>query len=304
MSTSLQKAPRVRAVLVVCCVLLLLCAGPGGQVAGAGVWLPGFTSIVLRGGSNSILGFYAAGGLGFAVGPGYTLVLGITYTERSGYEPLITLSRVAPVGSGWTLAATASRGDFGGDYRVDRLPEITFTRSGPLAGAILHYGLEAGAGYFVVQPNNLGGARGTVSVSLSTSPFRPTGTATLSASTGYRQYAYGSGEAHGAWWGSASLSLTPTPSLATTFTYLRQTPSGSSPLLFDAMGEENYVAGSANLRLSENLSLQHSQTYSFITNAISGRVYGISLTVAGGHTFTVSWDDIAQKLSASYGYRR
>lgn len=182
-----------------------------------------------------------------------------------------------------------------------RLPEITSIVLRGGSNSILGF---YSAGCFIVRPADVTGVRGTLAAGVSTSPVPLFAPVAFSVGTGYRQYLYGTGASHGAWWGSASLSVTPFPSLATTFTYLRQTFTGSSPLLFDGMGEENNVAGSVNLRLTENLSLQHSQTYSFITSVITARVYGISVTVAGGHAFSVSWDETAQKLSASYSFRR
>lgn len=302
------RPPILAGIAAVClaAVLVLSCL-PGNAprtASAAALPIPEIREIVLRGSSNAILGFHATAGLGFFLGGGTRLTLGMTYTEKLGYEPLITLSRTTPVASGWNLTLLASRGDFGGDYRVDRLPEITLSRGGPVAGSSLSYNLEAGAGYFIVRPGDLNGFRGVLAGSLTTAPISVPGFAALSFGTGYRQYFYSSGTFHGAWSGSATLSVTPAPRLGLTFTYFRQVASGSSPLLFDGMGEENYLGGALSLRLSDRVTLQHSQKYSFITSAISERIYGVTISVVGGHAVGVSWDDIAQKLSVSLSFRR
>lgn len=292
-------------------VVFVLSCLPGTMPlpAAAALPIPEIREIVLRGSSNAILGFNATAGLGFFLGGGTTLTLGMTYTERLGYEPLIALSRTTPVASGWNLTLAASRGDFGGDYRVDRLPEITLSKGGSIPGSSLNYGLEAGAGYFIVRPGDLTGFRGVLAGNVTTAPIvlfgsAAPGSAALSFGTGHRQYFYGSGGPHGAWSGSATLSMTPARPVGLTFTYFRQIASGSSPLLFDGMGEENYVVGTLNLRISDGASVQHSQKYSFITSAISERIYGITISLEGGHAVGVSWDDVAQKLSVSLSFRR
>ncbi len=268
---------------------------------------PDITQIILRGGSNGPLGSFGAAALGFSLGGGYSLTLGLSYTERQGVEPLITLSLGKALRGGWNLSAAASRGDFGGDYRVDRLPEISLTRGGPIAHTILNYYLEAGAGYFVVHPNGLEGFRETLAATLSTSAIPLSPSIALSAGTWYRQYSYagaGPGAAHNGWAGYAQLSIRPVEPLTTTFTYLRQTFAGSSPLLFDAIGEENALYGAASLRLGRSVSVQHSQKYAFLSRSITERTYGLSVTVDGRYTLGFGWDDIGQKLSASFSFSR
>lgn len=269
-----------------------------------GAWWPRISRVVLHGSSNAILGHYFSGGLGFDLGAGTVITLGMTYTELRGTEPLIALAVTRPISPGWNLTAVASSGELGGDYRVDRLPEITLSRSGPLAGAAFTYGLEAGAGYFVVRPGDLSGVRGIVAGRIATPAIRLGPILTADASTGYRHYAYSAGASHGAWWASAGLSLAPAPGVSAALTYLRQVPSGSSPLLFDAMGEENYARGSASLRVSPAATLTHSQKYSFISRSIEERVYGISLAGPGGVTLNVSYDDVPRKVTASISISR
>lgn len=269
-----------------------------------GAWLPRISRVVLHGSSNAILGQYFSGGLGFDLGAGTVITLGMTYTELRGAEPLISLSVTRPISPGWNLTALASIGELGGDYRVDRLPEITISRSGPLVGAALTYGLEAGAGYFVVRPGDLSGFRGVVAGRIATPSIRWGSTLTADASAGYRHYAYSAGAFHGAWWASAGLSLAPAPGLSAALTYLRQVPSGSSPLLFDAMGEESYARGSASFRVTPTMTLTHSQKYSFFSRSIEERVYGISLAAPGGVTLNISYDDVPRKLAASISFSR
>jgi hypothetical protein len=266
--------------------------------------MPRISRVVLHGSSSAVLGQYFSGGLGFDLGAGTVLTLGMTHTELRGTWPLVTLSMTRPITPAWNLAVLASTGEMSGDYRLDRLPEITVSRSGPVAGAALTYRLEAGVGHFVVQPGDRSGARGVVAGQIATPPIRLGPALTADASTGYRHYAYSAGASHGAWWASAGLSLAAAPGLSVALNYFRQVHSGSSPLLFDAMGEENSARGSASFRVSPSAVLTHSQKYGFISRSIEERVYGISFTVAQGVAFTVSYDDVPRKLSASVSIAR
>lgn len=246
-------------------------------------------------------------GLGFDLGGGYNLTLGVSYTERQGLEPLITLAVSKPLHGGWSFSAAASRGDFGGDYRVDRLPEISLTRGAPITRTIFNYYLEAGAGYFVVHPNGVEGFRGTLAATLSTKTISLSPSIWLSAGTWYRLYAYagaGPGGSHNAWAGYVQLSIRPVEPLTTTFTYLRQKFAGSSPLVFDALGEENAVYGAASLRLGRSVTFQHSQKYAFLSRSITERTYGLSVALDGRYWLGFGWDDIGHKLSASFSFSR
>jgi hypothetical protein len=89
-----------------------------------------------------------------------------------------------------------------------------------------------------------------------------------------------------------------------TFTYLYQDAWGSSPLLFDALGDDHTLAGAVSLRVSPALSVGHSQTYSFISQSISARVYSGSLSTPEGVSVSVSYDDVPRTLSFSLTFRR
>ncbi len=256
------------------------------------------TQVVLKGGSNSILGTYVSAGFGFALKADTTLTLGATFSERLGLEPLLGLAQTRRVGADWSLNWTASRGDFGGDYRVDRLPEIGFTRGGQVG--TLGYGLEAGVGYFVVRPVGLSAARGVLSAQVATPALSIGPFLALSASTGYRQYIYSDGTLHSAWWRSVQLSVAPDAVLSTTFAYFKQDVSGTSPILFDAMGADHSLVGTATLKLGQAVTLQHSQTYSFISQTISARVYTISVVFPPSQSVSISWEAMPQKVSVSY----
>ena len=279
-----------RTFLFVLALLLLGSLGSG----------PAQAQISLAGGYNSILGLYASAGWGFPVMPATTLTVGATYTEALGLEPLLSLTRTSPLAPGWSLSLTAARGGFGGDYGVDRLPEVTLSGGGRVGATPLNYGLEAGLGHFLVRPAGLSGVRGTLAAQVSTSPIPLGPFLSAGASTGYRQNLYSGPTLHGAWWGSAWLSVAPAPVLSTVFTYFRQEASGTSPLLFDAMGKDEYVAGAATLTVGQGITLQHSQTYSLISRAISARVYGATVALERRQAFGVSWDDVPRKLTVSY----
>ena len=269
------------------------------QAAAAQASTPTVTHVVLKGGFNSILGEYAVVGLGFALRPGTLLIFGATFTETLGLEPLFSLQSTTNLRSGWSVSLTASRGDIGGDYRVDRLPEVTLTYSRAIPGTLLHLGLEAGVGDFAVYPTGAYGVRGAVAASLGTSAIRLSPMLTVNLSTGYRQYVYSGGAPHGAWWRSIQLSATPLSAFSATITYSRQDITGASPLLFDAMSNGHSVAGAATIKLGPAVTLQHSQTYDLIARTISARVYSATLSLER-QTAGLSWDDVARKVSLSY----
>jgi hypothetical protein len=200
---------------------------------------------------------------------------------------------------GWNADLIASRGGLGGDYRVERLPEVTVWRTAPLLGPLLSYTLEWGAANYIVKPVGLTGIRGTTAVTVSTAQIPLDRWIAVSASAGYRQNGYSIGGTHSAWWASAQFSLSPSASLSSSLTYFRQDPWGTSPLLFDTMGASNYFAGSASLTLSPALTIGHSQTYDFLGRAISSRTYSVNLTLAPGVVGALSWDDVARQLTTS-----
>ncbi len=292
---------RLQGPVVLAMVVVLVLAGamrPGL----AAQTLPQITQFVLRGGSNSILGAYYQGGLGFRFAGG-TLLLGAVYTDVLALEPYIAFTRPWSLHSGWTLTFLASYGDLGGDYRVDRLPEIALSRGASIPGTPLAYSLDLGLGYYSVRPGPLTAARASAVPQL-TATFPLGTTTTLKGTLGYRYYVYTDAMPTGQWWGSAVLTLNPSNTLSMTFTYLFQDAWGSSPLVFDALSDDHTLAGAVNLRVSPALTLQHSQTYSFISQTISARVYGMTVTLPQGFSLSVSFDDVPQKLTVSLSFSR
>lgn len=287
-----------RVLVVLAAVGFLVLAGTARP---ASAQLP-ITQFVLRVGFNSILGDYYQAGLGFRLAGG-TLLLGGIYTEELAFEPYVAFIRPWSLPSRWTLSFHASYGDLGGDYRVDRFPEITLSRRTPLSGTPLAFVLDMGLGYYSVHPNNVTGAR--VSAVPQITASLPLGSAaSLTGSLGYRYYAYMEGAANTQWWGSAALTLNPVPALSMTFTYLFEDAWGSSPLLFDTLSDDEYLYGLITLRLSPSVALQHSQKYSFISETISERLYNVLLTMPQGYSLTVTYDDMAQKVTFSLGFSR
>lgn len=255
--------------------------------------------ISLTGGYTSILGFYASGGWGFRLRQDTTLTLGATYTETLGLEPLVALTTISPLSRGWNVRVTASRGGLDGDYRVDRLPELSFSRSGNLVGT-LSYGLEAGLGNYVVRPVNITGIRTILAGQVRL--FIPlTSAASLSGSTGYRHNYYDFATQHSGWWRSAQLAITPSDWMAVTFTYFMQDPTGISPLLFDGMGREYYLVGGVDFRL-ERITVFHRQKYDYLSLAITERIYGVSYNAPGFGAVSLSWEALAQRIS--FGFSR
>ncbi len=290
-----------RGLVIAKIVVITLGLFSGFQLAQTAAALPAITQVVIRGGNNSILGNYGALGLGFALSADTTFTLGSTYTDTLGLEPLVALTQTRRVASDWTLSWTFSRGDIGGDYRVERVPEVTFTTGGNVGS--VGYSFQMGVGHFLVRTPSLEAVRGALQAQVGT-PALPLGSfLALSASTGYTQYIYsGGGALHGAWWGSVQLSVAPETILSMVFTYYRQIPSGSSasPLLFDTMSPDHYVSGTATLKVVEAITVQHSQTYSIMSQSITDRVYTVTVLLRPGQSAGISWNEVPRKLSFSY----
>jgi hypothetical protein len=172
-------------------------------------------------------------------------------------------------------------------------------QTAPLLGPFLNYTLEWGAANYIVRPVGLTGIRGTTAVTVSTAQIPLDRVIAVSASAGYRQNGYSIGGTNSAWWASTQFSLNFSSSLSSSFTYFRQDPWGTSPLLFDTMGPSNYAAGSVTVTPGPGLTIGHSQTYDFLGRAISSRTYSFNLTLAPGVVGGLSWDDIARRLTTS-----
>jgi hypothetical protein len=261
--------------------------------------LPADAAVSFSGGSSGIVGNWFSISLTTGLGSDASLAYGTTYTQVLGLEPLLSISGRGTLPDGWNVGLTASRGGLGGDYRVERLPEITVWRTTPLLGPFLSYTLEWGAANYVVRPPGLTSIRGTTAVTVSTAQIPLDRIIGVSASAGYRQNGYSVGGTNSAWWASTQFSFNFSSSLSSSFTYFRQDPWGTSPLLFDTMGTSNYVAGSVTVTPGPGLTLGHSQTYDFLGRAISSRTYSFNLTLAPGVVGGLSWDDVTRQLATS-----
>lgn len=264
------------------------------------LWVfPVKAAISLSGGTSGVVGDWVSISLTDRLGSDATLGYGTTYTQALGLEPLLFVTGGGVLPDGWNLGFTASRGGMGGDYRVERLPEITVWRTTPLLGPFLSYTLEWGAANYVVRPVGLTSIRGTTAITVSTPQVPLDSFVGVSASAGYRQNGYSVGGMNSAWWATTQFSFTFSPNVSSSLTYFRQDPWGTSPLLFDTLGASNYAAGSITVSASPMLTLGHAVTYDFLGRAISSRTYSFNLTLAPGVVGGVSWDDIARQLAIS-----
>lgn len=253
---------------------------------------------VLGGGYSGVLGIYLSAGRILRLTPSTTLTLGGTYTEVRRIEPLISMTYTRPLARGWTLALTGSYGGVSGDYRVEKFPEVSLTRGGRVLGTPLTYAVDLGLGNYTVWPTAISGLRLHAAASVST-PSIALGPARASAAVGYRHHVYVAATNTAAW-GSVHIAAAPLPQVSVSLTYFRQIASGSSPLLFDAMGSDHYVAGTLSFQPVRILTFSHSQTYSLISRSISARVYGVSVALSEGQAVGASWDDVARKVTVSY----
>lgn len=262
---------------------------------------PAAAQFTFTGGSNGILGIYLSAGKILRMTPWTTLTLGATYSETLGVEPLVALALTRPLPRGWNSYFTASYGALGGDYRVERLPEIVLAKGDRVPGSKLNYGLEVGAGNYRVRPNEINGYRLHAVVQLTTPSYALGRTVSASAGVGYRQYVYASSQ-HAASWATAGITLAPSPAFSATLSYLRQIPSGASPLLFDAIGQENTLTGGLTVRPAQTVTFTHSQSYSFTSRTITARVFGVSVAIPGGPTISLSYDDVPKTASVHFSW--
>jgi hypothetical protein len=261
--------------------------------------LPSDAAVSFSGGNTGVVGDWLSISLTTELGSDATLAYGTTYTQVLGLEPLLSITGKGALPDRWNVGLTASRGGLGGDYRVERLPEITVWRTTPLLGPFLSYNLEWGAANYIVKPVGLTGIRGTTAVTVSTAQIPLHQILAVSASAGYRQNGYSIGGTHSAWWASTQFSFNFSSNLSSSLTYFRQDPWGTSPLLFDTMGASNYAAGAVTVTPGPGLTVGHSQTYDFLGRTISSRTYSFNLTLAPGVVGGLSWDDVARRLTTS-----
>jgi hypothetical protein len=261
--------------------------------------LPSDAAISFSGGSSGVVGDWLSLSWTTGLGSDATLAYGTTYSQVLGVEPLLSITGRGTLPDGWSVGLTASRGGFGGDYRVERLPEFTTWRTASLLGPFLNYTLEWGAANYVVRPVGLTGIRGTTAVTVSTAQIPLDRVITVSANTGYRQNGYSVGGINSAWWASTQFSFNFSSSLSSSFTYFRQDAWGTSPLLFDTMGASSYAAGSVIVTPGPGLTVGHSQTYDFLGRTISSRTFSFNLTLAPGVVGGLTWDDVARQLTTS-----
>jgi hypothetical protein len=234
----------------------------------------------------------------FSLSSDTTLTLGTTFSQVMGLEPLVILRQDRQLGSDWNLNWTLSRGDFGGDYRVERVPDVTLGRGGHFGSLAYSFGI--GAGYFFVRPVGVEGFRWTADAQIATPALSITSFAALSASAGIHQATYSGGASNGAWWGNVQLDINPGGSVSTTFNYFRQTATGSSPLLFVNVGSDEYVSGLATLKLIDTFSISHRLTYSIISQTTSARITTVTVLLGEGQGASLSYDAVPQKFSISY----
>jgi hypothetical protein len=261
--------------------------------------LPSDAAVSFSGGNTGIVGDWLSISLTTGLGSDATLAYGTTYTQVLGLEPLLSITGRGTLPEGWNVGLTLSRGGLGGDYRVERLPEITVWQTTPLLGPFLSYTLEWGAANYIVRPVGLTGIRGTTAVTVSTAQIPLDRVIAVSASAGYRQNGYSIGGTNSAWWASTQFSLDFSSNLSSSFTYFRQDPWGTSPLLFDTIGASNYAAGSITVAPGPGLTIGHSQTYDFLGRTFSSRTYSFNLTLAPGVVGGLSWDDVTRQLTTS-----
>ncbi len=100
--------------------------------------------VVRKGAPNSILGIRASAAFRIASQADSTLTLAGRLSDPLDLEPLVALPGLRRIESTWALHWPLSHRNFGGYYRVVRLPGITLTRRGKVGR--LGHGLRAAVG--------------------------------------------------------------------------------------------------------------------------------------------------------------
>jgi hypothetical protein len=187
--------------------------------------------------------------------------LGLRYTQATQAEwEFAVLSYNTSLSPDWHLNATASSREHGGDYEISRLPELTLTWAPPSPRSLIIPTVDLLAGYIeAIQPQTQTFRTGG-RVTLATPTFK-VAEVDLGLSLQVGDYAYGTGQSTSYWQEVANVTLHLSPSMDLGAMYLQQNGSGTTPLVYDFTGYDQYVIGTLSATLNPTVRLSFAVTF-------------------------------------------
>ncbi len=281
---------------VACCSILCILLGLGVGLSHAaedpGTLCPN-PRLTPAGGRNDLLGVYVELSLGCQPGPAWSLQTGLRYTEQRGTtEPFVVLTYQRLLAPVWGLIVSASRRERWGDYEIDRFPELTLRwnpNARPVSWVIPTLDLSLGSIAVArpqVQTTRAGAVLGLFGLPLTLPPR-----AELRPSVRLATYAYGTGQRHSFWVGTADLSTRPAPKVEVGVVFNHQEGFGVSPLAYDAINFEETLTSRIGLSVTRSATVALTATL-LLTQPVSMKEYVLALYQPGGWNGSVRWRQI------------
>jgi hypothetical protein len=219
---------------------------------------PGLRPLVDAGRSD-VLGPRAEFGIRCGGTP-LNLQMGLRYTGLGqGAMPFAVLSLVYPLSSSLALSVTGSLRERWGDYEINRLPEVTLQWS-PASSGFIRPTFTLSAGLIDALQQNTEAFRAGGTAAFAVTPVRIAGI-DFGATVQFGDYAYGTGQGFTYWTGVVSASTQVSPSLQLGVAYIHQEGTGVSPLAYDFVGPDQYLAGQFSLALTPAITISLGGTF-------------------------------------------
>lgn len=219
---------------------------------------PGLRPLVDAGRSD-VLGPWAELGLRCGSGP-LSFQTGVRYTGLAqGAAPFAVLSLTYPLAPSLALNLTGSLRERWGDYEINRLPELSLQWS-PGFSSFLHPTFTLSAGIIDALQQNTQAFRTGGTATFSFTPLHVVGL-NVGATVQFGDYAYGTGQGFSYWTGVMSVSAQVTHSLQVGVAYVHQEGTGVSPLSYDFVGPDRYLAGQVSLALTPAVTISLGGTF-------------------------------------------
>lgn len=236
------------------------------------------------------MGVFAGAGVRCQASQHWTVSAGLRYTDlRASVLPFLVLTYSRPIATDLTFTLTASSLERGGDYEIDRLPEVA------LQWNVLHRPTSVSIQVF-------GGSITTTSVTphIQTSrvgfiadlsaPIRLNSSTDFTPSLRVATINYGTGANHEFWIGTAVLVVRPTARSDVGLAYLKQDSRGTSPLLFDVVNFDHTLTGWVGVVVAPMGRLGLSATANLFTApSWTMKEYTLSWNRFGEWTASLTW---------------
>lgn len=261
--TSRPPQPTHRGVRALIAGLVLAALGVAGigQEARGNDFLslcPGLRPLVDAGRSDA-LGPWAELGLRCGGAP-LNFQAGLRYTGLGqGAAPFAVLSLSYPLSSSLALNVTGSLRERWGDNEINRLPEVALQWS-PASWGFIRPAFTLSAGLIDALQQHTEAFRAGGTATFAVTPVRVAGI-DFGATLQFGDYAYGTGQGFTYWTGVVSASTQISPSLQVGVAYIHQEGTGLSPLAYDFVGPDQYLAGQLSLALTPAITISLGGTF-------------------------------------------